>query len=449
MRSRDLISPISLFSPVSLCLLSFLTAFLSWLIPSQFYTQYLYEASFYSYRAGGLLWVLLCTVAFVFGATLTKKIKFSRRLATLDRVNDQNDVFVIVFCSIIVTSMSFVYVFFLSRSLGGIGEFINVISSFSAGENRLRVYLALQRVSLGWIPQFTFPFVSFISFLAFKYNSSATSKIFAFISITSYTLTILPNQTKTSIISFILVIVFSIVMAHFYRGRLNWSRSLRYLALVAFAGISIFVVLQSVKRGTNLSDPSGIVPEIAGYGPASFNRLGAAIDNQLTIPNSGMGYYTNTWYWGLPGTDSVNSFLKNVGFAIPTASLTNYFDTFKYVKSSGLNDTYIWVTTYGEAYLDYGYFGLIWFVLYGIVSNIFWRSMVERGQLYIAVYAVFMVSGLQWYATASIGSKGTIFAVFDLLLLSLLYYLLRQTIRRGQGYKFSEGIDRNMDTRKI
>jgi hypothetical protein len=170
-----------------------------------------------------------------------------------------------------------------------------------------------------------------------------------------------------------------------------------------------------------------------GYGPASFNRLGALLEGDLKIPNSNMGYYTNTWYWDSPIINSTAIVLKNLEFDIPQPAYTNWLATFDAVGAYKLNKNYIWVTTYGEVYADYGYYGIIWFAIYGLISQIAWINL-RNNSVSIVIYIVILNSLIQLYSTASIGNKTMLFAVIALygLILSRKIILKRKVERKSE-----------------
>lgn len=403
-----------IFSPSGLCLFSFLIALISWIIPSLTYKNIVGEKDYYSLDLVSMAWVVLCSLSYFIGILVFISLRI--KISTRNEIYYRSSIITLV-PYIIVTTLG--YIFLLIKGLGGYQQYISVMTNFGSDYNRLLVYNALQTLNIGWIPQLLFPFIAYLSFLIFSNKNSAKQKIIIASAIFFYLCAIFPSQTKASIISFFVIFVFGYFYALNKENRLNVIKSIVTLSALIVLSLTFFVAAQSVKQGRDFSSASGVLKELVGYGPASFNRLAAVLHDELSLPNRDIGYYTNTWYWDSPGKSFIDKNLENIGFDIPQPGFENWLATFKAVKDAKLNDNFIWVTSYGESFVDYKYWGLIWFILYGFASQMAW-SLVKVSEKYILIYSVFLISGFQWYATASIGNKSLLFAVIGLAVIEIV-----------------------------
>ena len=411
-----------IFSPATLCGLSLLVVLVSWIIPQRVYAAYLYEKPNFTLDFLAISWVIFCSVSYLIGIALYKRLRIhiplddkylSRR--NMGRLN-----------SVIILSAA-AYLFLLMKSLGGLSGYWYVVKAFGSDENRLLVYNMLERLNIGWVPQLIFPFVCYTTYLFFAGNG--LRRLYNILPLTLYILSILPSQTKASILSILVMLVFVYCYHLMEIKRLSPSRVIYYLVSLLLVSLGFFVFAQSGKQGRDFSSSSGIITEVMGYVPASYNRLSSVINKRLKMPNSDMGYYTNTWYWDSPIKNVLAKPLEKLQFDIPQNGFDNWLESFRAVRGAGLNDNYIWVTVYGEAFLDYGRWAIVWFFAYGFAAQAVWEIALKR-ERYIVLYSVFLISGFQWYATASIGNKGTIFAILAVVALSFKRTSWRRTALR-------------------
>lgn len=398
---------INLFSPLSLVFLSLVTAIAFWFIPENYYSYYLGENSFYTRNPLPAIWIVISILSFIFGCYIANVLIKPHRLTRFTISKTEKRLVIII-----PFLLSIIYIAGLSISLGGFNQYI--IIAFGGGSDSYReiVYNKLESLNIGWMPQAAFPFVALCSYLFFIERKKKSYIVYGFI-ILMYIFIILPNQTKASLISIIVTILFSYVLSQKNLSLESFRKTAVYLILAVMSSVALFIFIQSGKQGRDFSSLDGVIKEIMGYGPASFNRLGALISGDLKIPNTDMGYYTNTWYWDSPVINKTTVVLKSLEFEVPQPAYDNWLATFDAVGAYKLNKNYIWVTIYGEVYVDYGYYGALWFVMYGLISQIAWIKL-RTNAASIVIYIVVLNSLIQWYSTASIGNKTMLFALMAL-----------------------------------
>jgi oligosaccharide repeat unit polymerase len=418
---------INLFSPLFLIFIGLFSATAFWFIPESYYLYYLGESSYYTHNPLPAIWIVASVLSFVLGCYVASVLIKPHRISkfTVSKIEKR----IVIMIPLL---LSLIYIIGLSESLGGFRQYLTI--AFGGGSDSYReiVYNKLESLNIGWMPQAAFPFVALCAYLFFVERIRKSYIVYG-ITIIMYIFMILPNQTKASLISIIVTILFSYILSQKNLSLESFRKTATYLTLALASSIALFIFIQSGKQGRDFSNIDGIIKEVMGYGPASFNRLGALLEGDLKIPNSNMGYYTNTWYWDSPIINSTAIVLKNLEFDIPQPAYTNWLATFDAVGAYKLNKNYIWVTTYGEVYADYGYYGIIWFAIYGLISQIAWINL-RNNSVSIVIYIVILNSLIQLYSTASIGNKTMLFAVIALygLILSRKIILKRKVERKSE-----------------
>jgi oligosaccharide repeat unit polymerase len=403
---------INLFSPLFLVFISLITATAFWFIPKSYYLYYLGEPSYYTHNPLPLIWIIASILSFVLGCCIASVLIKPHRISKFTVSETEKRVVIMI-----PLLLSLAYIVGLSESLGGFKQYLAIAFGGGSDSYRAIVYNELESLNIGWMPQAAFPFVALCTYLFFAERIRRSYMIYGF-TIIMYIFMILPNQTKASLISIIVTILFSYVLSQKNLSLESFRKTAIYLIFALASSIFLFIFIQSGKQGRDFSSLDGIIKEVMGYGPASFNRLGALLEGDLKIPNSNMGYYTNTWYWDSPIINSTTIVLENLEFDIPQPAYTNWLATFDAVGAYRLNKNYIWVTTYGEVYADYGYYGIIWFAVYGLISQIAWINL-RNNTVNMVIYIVIFNSLIQLYSTASIGNKTILFAAIALYGLNL------------------------------
>ena len=367
------------------------------------------------------IWVILCSLAFLAGVVLMGYVGGVRgqraRAAPEPRRVPEKRLALLALVTILLNGYALLA---LVRAFGPVG-FLNALQGVSEVDLRLTVYNILKSANIGWSLAFTAPVVAVLVTAIARLRAQqvrAQGLLALTVLIIGMNLLVqVATQSKGGAVALVVVAGISLLLDRRTPIRVTF-RGMALTVLLGVALLTLAATLQA-RRGADLTSAAGIVQELAGYTAVGYNRLAALMDGSLVVPNMDTGYWTNRWWWGLPGTGGVNRGITALGFSIPDPAFDSWLDTFRSVRQAGLNDRYIWVTIFGEAYADYRWGGLLWFMFYGMMCQWLFKK-VQNGSLAThALYAWVATSNLQWYSGATATTRGLLFGLLIMAYLEL------------------------------
>lgn len=368
------------------------------------------------------IWVILCSVGFL-GGVLAMRLatdKFGGSQQATQRAVRRTPELRLLSLATLGVLLNAYALFVLVRHFGP-GGFLNALQGISTVDLRLTVYYVLKNANIGWALAFTVPIMAVLSTGILRLRRSGRDTVLltmlATMMVALNVVVSIATQSKGGVLSLVMVIVVALL--------LDWQRPVRItakrvLGVGLLGGVLVgFAATLQARRGLDITSMESITREVAGYVIVGFNRLAYLMQGRLDIPNMDVGFWTNRWYWGLPGTGLVNEGIVAAGFDVPTGAFDSWLQTFQAVRVAGLDPTYIWVTIFGEVYADYRWWGLLWFVAYGAGCQ--WLfSRLGRGSLGVhALYAWVAISNLQWYSGATATTRGLLFGLLIMAYLSI------------------------------
>lgn len=200
-------------------------------------------------------------------------------------------------------------------------------------------------------------------------------------------------------------------------SNLSWTQILRPLTIFGVGAISFFYLINSIRYGFG----AGIqLQPFIGYTLASYNRLAALLLGKLHYEYTAKGIYFSNF---LAFNRSINSILPYGHYM----NLPDYFDwwrsAFTAVGNAGLDAGLIYCGSFGELYIEVGWFAPLCLLGYGMVVGLLWQQMRKRSIVGIILYPYCAYYILFWFTSNSLFD--TIFAALsiDVALLGIYEHL--------------------------
>lgn len=396
------------FSPVFALFTSIVIAFAALIQSAGFYRANLHEKSEIYLNSTVGLWILVCSISYLLGIIAYEAIWSSRKNRyissqnlAIQAVNSKKFTKLLLIFTLLINLFA---IYQLVAYFGFYGFYMTLLGNGSE-DLRLAVYRALKAVNTGWAIAFTVPVVC-VSYVTVKKTKDRNVGFLLFFLLIIHIILILSTQSKGPIATIAISIMICELLINYPKVKINFKKFVIGLFLAIVLAFSLLII-QS-RRNPEILTYQGVYNELVSYTLVSYNRLAYVMNGQLEIPNDGIGFWTNRWYWGLPG----DTIVPNLFDIKPQYdAFSAWLETFNRVDNAKLDERYIWITIYGEVYVDYGYFGFMWFIIYGLFSQMLYRH-ISRGNLPVyAIYPFVMQCNFGWYSGAAIGTRATLLCV--------------------------------------
>lgn len=159
--------------------------------------------------------------------------------------------------------------------------------------------------------------------------------------------------------------------------------------------VALFLIIAYFRSGATHSP----LAMLAGYVPASYNRLAAVLMGRLTPSISGVPYYSFRFLWYPPVVRRIIAIPhmgRDFGWPIPNSMMTGWFSEFSHVASADLNPMFIWPTAFGYTFYDFGWWAPIYFIAVGYLANCLWREFIAGTAYGLILYGYLIASILLW-----------------------------------------------------
>jgi hypothetical protein len=205
--------------------------------------------------------------------------------------------------------------------------------------------------------------------------------------------------------------------------QLSWNLVAKTALLFAVAGSLVFFFVSFLKGA---SDPDTQISTFIGYSVAPYNRLAALLHGQLHFEYSGRGIYFSSFL----------SFNRLINEVIPfrkALDLPDYYNwwwsEFNSVGRAGLSSSLIFVSTFGDLFLELRWLTPLYLIFYGLLYGLTWRWMVAGRLIGIVLYPYFAYCILFWFTTNGLFDQDIVTLTIDVILLAAYEFLLLSPAR--------------------
>ena len=419
-KRRRIVEGAWLLSPTALSLGMLIFSVCMTLVPPKLYQFFIGEKDqmylnwpMYGYMA-------LMTAFFLAGVALHSKY-FSRIRVLKPRPIRASSFNLIVATSLIVWPLILLNLLNLSVLVSalGVSGFINSIAHPSNAGREL-VSQLLAGNGLSWLSGASAGMLSFLVWLVMGRmvvdQQAATRRVYGWVLLLAFFAVCLisaaTTQARGPVLVIALQVIFGIAAAYITKYRLSLRRIVVSIASVALLGAVFFTAVQQSRLnnavGPSVSAGDAAIGAFIGYFPASYNRLASVMDGKLTLPGAGSGYLSLLGVYTFPGLSNmvgVGEIGRSMGLPVPSDEYTAWRQAFQSVRSSGLNDSFIWPTVWGAVLLDLKGFAFLWWIAYGMICAWGFQAFRQSAVVGLIMYPWMAVSILQWYGDAVIGNR--------------------------------------------
>lgn len=439
-------SALFLLSPVSLALLMLLVSLAFTLVPPDVYVYYIRERSLSYLNLGMYIYMVSMTTLFLAGCWFIQKIvKFVPRLQPGMRPIKIFDLTVAstpIFLVIILLNL--IYIGGLASQFGLTRLTGFILTPTNAG--RVALEAATAGNGLSWLGGVSVAVTGFALWLALNVQAGLWwRKLYLysnFLILFLVTLfSTLLTQARGPTLLLVLQLAFVTAAALAMRGRLSIRQLIVGGISLLLLASAFWIGVQASRLGTAASTDT-LVGTVVGYFPASYNRLAASLQDDLTLPGAGSAYISSRWIYTFPALSNlldIEGLARSVGLSVPISEYQAWLDSFTAVQSAGLNDSFIWLTVWGAVHTDLGFLASIWWIWYGMVCGWAWLAF-QRGQLAgVLIYPYLAVTILQWYADPIFGNRSVPILVILTLVMVFLLKLVSQGPQRPAPFSYRGG----------
>lgn len=204
-----------------------------------------------------------------------------------------------------------------------------------------------------------------------------------------------------------------------FAGQLS-GRLIGKTVLVFVTGGALFFFLVNWLRGS-WGGGSSQMDAFVGYTIASYNRLSALLQDRLHFEYSGRGIYFSNFL-------SFNHALNKIIPFDKYMDIPDYFDwwrsSFSSVGRAGLDaDQGIFCSTFGEIYLEVGWFTPLYVFGYGLLYGLVWRWMKMGRLAGIILYPYFAYCILFWFTTNGLFDQDAVALIIDVMVIGVYEFL--------------------------
>ncbi|MEN5118111.1 hypothetical protein ABE488_12370 [Luteimonas sp. TWI662] len=199
---------------------------------------------------------------------------------------------------------------------------------------------------------------------------------------------------------------------------LSYLLSLGRFAVVI---VSAFLLFSWLRGG---DERSALFQDLMGYTGASYNRLAALLNGDITFPHAGSGTYAFRFLSHIP---FIHRWI-DLGdiFGIPQSSDV-WASEFGAVHQAGLDGRYIWVSAFGYVFSDLGFLVFPYFFAIGVIAKFSWRSIRSGNTFGLFLYPWMAFSVLFWF-----GSHYFVYSRVLTLLGGAIVIFLYEAVVRGR-----------------
>lgn len=379
-------------SPISLALISLLPLLFTYLTPTDLYEYYARENALYSRSVALPFFYCSCVTVFIFGAYLTgdgvyaSSLRNPKVLIPIRAIF--SSLFILVFCTLLaLASLYIIYKnspglidLLINKEGTKLKESLNTEGAFTQAQPLLIAVLS-------W--------VHFRSLQLSAFLRSGARRVIHLLVWIGYLVAMAISILKVARYEMIPILIQIMVIQGYIYGSRKYVNIPRLVGMIIFGLLIVGTIfgLFSFLRGAD--DFEKLAESFIGYGPASFNHLAAMLDGTLIYKYGGTGVYSFNFIGFVPLLHNFIDFAEIFGMPdSSTAFLAEFIDT----RNSGLNPSYIWVTAFGYAFADFGYFVFFYIFALGLFIGRIWRSFTYASAFGLVLYPFFAGTIMLWFS---------------------------------------------------
>ena len=210
-----------------------------------------------------------------------------------------------------------------------------------------------------------------------------------------YPLCLTLTLQRNLLIPYLLCVFVMLSGTKWHSSGLRVGQTLKFV-LVGVGTIVLLFVAVAYFRGGDSQSPFTV---LVGYLAASINRLAALVQGVLHPAISGEPYYSFRFVWHPPLIRRflpIDEFGRQLGLTIPQTVIDGWVDEFQAIADADLNPMYIWATTFGYAFYDFGWWSVFYFLLFGMAAGWTWNRFKARSAYGIIFLPYFVTAILLW-----------------------------------------------------
>jgi oligosaccharide repeat unit polymerase len=376
-----------LFSPVTVACLSASLSIVAFALPESTYFSTLGEPKFVQWQVP--LYVLTSLGLFLIGYCLPARIVVSIKVEEVLKRRRAGELFVsFVTMLLLLLTLANVYAIATFAAQYGPTSLLQFAAQGQlASPEILGAYLESSS-GVSWIVLAAPPIIS----LAFWINWRKHSRLIPTFLLYSATLLSIIRPALRGDRGALFVLLFSLAWLYVYyvhkTKKLSAIKAVFAAVLIVSVSMALFFLFQYARAGS-FGNTLGSSPgsQLFGYIIGPYNRFASQIVWGGPIPTSS-GYYTFEFVRSFP---IVNKLLPLEEWAQMLTGFTPPYDPFGMWSYYDLNPYYNVISAFGYTYVDFGWLGVSFFAVYGLLTRIVVNSLhTER------VFGIMMCGPLVW-----------------------------------------------------
>ncbi|KAF6512380.1 hypothetical protein GS8_679 [Geobacillus stearothermophilus] len=329
----------------------------------------------------------------------------------------------IIFLLLFVCAINIILIINTISSIG-IDALISLTEGSGSGSYlRMQVNEVIANGRFGWVLPFSMAILlwSYWNIFNKDYDFKKNGLVILFIlTCLIYLVSSMLTLTRGPIFNFVITIGSILFLIKSKQNELNISFVLKTIPTRIVILFGVFYIIQAIRTGMENTNEnhSSIIDTLMGYFPASYNRLAAILSGVLVMPNSNTAYYTSQFLWDFPFLSRILGLYqigRDIGLNLPTSAFSNWLEQFWAVEFAGLNSMYIWPTTFGFVYSDFGWYSVLWFAFYGVLCGFTYVQFLKRNIFGIIIYPYVVLSIVEWWGTVVIASRDILIYLFAVI----------------------------------
>jgi hypothetical protein len=192
----------------------------------------------------------------------------------------------------------------------------------------------------------------------------------------------------------IVPLLFGLMIAFYVKKKLeNAPFTLPERMLLLFFPAFLFFIFIGFALLRGASGFDGLLNNLMGYGPASYNRLAAILNGTLNYDDQYGILNETAFLFHFPFEQRVLPI--DAVFNLPRDNEISIYS--QQVAYAHLVKGYMWSSLFGQIYTDMGLFSFLYMFIYGAAAGILWKLFTRKRVFGILVYPWLAFSVFMWF----------------------------------------------------
>ncbi|MBI1335995.1 MAG: hypothetical protein GC164_03430 [Phycisphaera sp.] len=442
-----------LFSPGVIVGINLLIAAAAWVYPPRWYSDVIDEPNYIYHNGPAALFIALCVVTFAVGYLMATP--YTRRQHTIHQHPLSPDtaglLAELALCGCLV--LGHLLVFYKLMNAMPLGELLGAMTgSFKGSEVRETLSDVLANQNIGFITVLGRAMIPWLVWVGLRKGRTVSwlLRLGYWLLVGMLIATYLVDMVLVGGRGSALLPVFSLVVVwalhRWCRGGLPFVRTAAVLLLALAIAVGFFAMVTNTRRGIPVEEWS-IAPatnDAVAYYLGSYNRFGAAIDGKLNMPGQGGGYYWTQWLWEFPFLKHTLPLEHLAHDTLTQGVAQDWSEVTLPVRNAGLDGQYTSLTIFTHSFVDFGWWGFLPFVFYGVLTAFTWRWFREGRFIGVSLYPFVLWSLLEWRGYIEITR-----AANGYILVGMLMFILAKPVERALMVRRSPGSPAQAEQRGV